>query len=429
MGLIAVMALLILLGSGIHVAVALAGVSIVGLLLIAGPEVTVALVANVFYVSISSYSLVLVPLFILMGHFADASGVVADALKCVYKWFGWLPGGLALTTTVGCGIFAAACGSSSATVAAIGKFVIPEMERYGYSQKLAAGTVAASGTLGILIPPSIVLVIYGIMCEVSIGQLFMAGILPGVLSAAIYMAGIIIVVLLRPQLAPPAATFSWKERIKSIPGVWGILLLATIIMGGIYAGVFTPTEAGGMAAFASLVLLLCMMKLKHAWKAIRIAIPETVKTTAMVFIIMISAILFSRFLTLAGVFDTALEFISKEGLSPLFVVTVVLVISTIMGCFMSAMAVLLIIAPHAYSVLTSIGFDGLWVGIIMVKLFELAAITPPVGINVYVTKGIAPHIPIMHIFQGIAIFAVMDVITIALLIAFPEITLWLPKLM
>lgn len=424
----AVVVLLLLLALGVHVAIALALVSIVGLILISGFGVTAAMMANVLYAIAHTYSFVLIPLFILMGGFAAASGIVEKGIDFAHKWLGGLPGGLASTVTLSCGIFAAACGSSSATAAAIGKFVIPEMERHGYDRKLATGVVAASGTLGILIPPSLVLVVYGITVEESIGRLFLAGVLPGVLSAVIYMIGITLIVVRWPHLAPGRVKVSWKERIKAIPSIWGVLLLVGIVMGGIYTGVFTPTEAGGIGAFSAFLLLLLKVRLPNRlWKEVKTAVLSTVQTTVMIFIILITAILFSRFLVLAGVVDVLMDFLLGREVSALAILVGFLFLSSIMGAFMSAMAVLLILAPTAYTVLTSYGFDGIWLGIIMVKLFELAVITPPVGMNVYVVKGIAPHVPIEDIFRGIAMFVVMDAITIVILIAFPQISLWLPS--
>lgn len=425
-GIASIVALLVLLSLGVQIAAALAVVSIVGLLLTSGFKATVSLTAQTLYMFISNYSFVLVPLFILMGSFAGAAGIVRGAMRTAYTWLASVRGGLALATTLGCGFFAGVCGSSTATTAAIGKFIMPEMRRYGYDVKLATGTIAASGTLGILIPPSIVLVIYGVTCEESIGRLFIAGILPGVLSIVVYMIGITFVIYRQPQLAPPSVKFSWIERIKSIPGIWGILLIILIIWGGIYGGVFTPTEAGGISALTSFLILVSRVPPRRVWEELKVAIPEAVQTTGMVFILMVVAMLFSRFLTLAGVLDAALAFLFTREWSPIVMIFLICSVATIMGCFISAIAVLLLIAPTAHLILTSFGYSGIWLGIIMVKLFELANITPPVGINVYVVKGIAPDVPMEDIFKGIGMFAVMDVITIAILVAFPQISTWLP---
>lgn len=428
-GILSIVALLVLLALGVHIAVALGGCAIGGLLLTSGWKVTASLTANSLYVGVSDYSLVLIPLFVIMGSVGAAAGIVEDSMKFAFKWFGGLRGSLALTTIFSCALFAAACGSSTATAAAIGKFMIPEMERYGYDKKLATGTVAAAGTFGILIPPSIVLVVFGVITDTPIGPLFIAGILPGGLSAIVYMIGVFLLVHFRPELAPPAKKFSWNERIMSIKGLWGILVLIGIIWGGIYGGIFTPTEAGGAGAFAAFVILLSKARLRGTWIELKAAVPDAVKTTAMIFVTMVMATLFSKFLTLAGFLDGVLVFMSSRTWPVLITVLLIFSVTSVMGCFMTAMGVLLIIAPTATTVLTSLGFDALWVGIMMVKLFELANITPPVGMNVYVVKGVAPHVPIEDIFRGIGLFALMDAISIGILIVFPQIVLWLPHTM
>jgi len=307
--------------------------------------------------------------------------------------------------------------------------MIPEMERYGYDQKIAAGTVAAAGTFGILIPPSLVLVVFGIITETPIGPLFIAGILPGLLTIAIYIIGVVILVYIKPELTPPAKSYSWNERIKSIKGLWGIILLVSLIWGGIYGGVFTPTEAGGAGAFGAIIILLLKVPPKRSWQVILKGVPDAVSMTGMIFITMVTATLFSKFLTLTGVLDSALYVMSTSQWPRWVMVILIFSISSLMGCFVTAMGVLLLIAPVACTVLTNLGYHPIWVGIMMVKLFELANITPPVGMNVFVVKGIASHIPMETIFRGCFPFVIMDVVTITLLVIFPEITLWLPRTM
>jgi C4-dicarboxylate transporter, DctM subunit len=428
-GAYSVVAMLVLMGLGVHIAVSLAGCAICGLLLTSGWKITSSLVANSLYNGVSDYSLALIPLYIIMGSVAGVSGIVEDAMKFANKWFGGVRGSLAMTTVACCAFFAAVCGSSAATSVAIGKVMIPEMKRYGYDNKLATGTVASAGTLGILIPPSLVMVVFGIMTNTPIGHLFVAGIIPGILLAAFFMIGIGVYVHIKPELAPPAQKFSWNERFASIKYLWGVGSIISIIWIGIYGGIFTATEAGGIGAFLAFLFLLVRRSLRDAWNELMEAIPDAVQSTAMIFITMVTATLFSKFLTLAGVMDSLLTYMSSSAWSPVMTIVMIYIVIMIMGCFMVAMAVLMLTAPLATTLLTGIGYDPVWVGIIMILLFELANITPPVGLNIYVVKGIAPDVPMEHIFSGAFLFMVITTLFIILLTVFPVIVTWLPSMM
>jgi C4-dicarboxylate transporter, DctM subunit len=286
--------------------------------------------------------------------------------------------------------------------------------------------VACSGTLGVLIPPSIVMVIYGIVTQEPVGRLLIAGILPGILSALIYMTGIYFLVRLKPSLAPRAVSFSWRERLASIKGLWGVAILFGIIIGGIYTGVFTPNEAGAIGAVAAVVLLAAVGK-KNLFKELKHSVWDTAMTVAMMFFIVIAATIFTKFLTVAGVLDLLISVVTESQMPKTTLLIIFIIICIIFGMFLSATASLLLIAPVAHSVLLPLGFDGIWLGIIMVKMFELAIITPPIGLNVYIAKTLVPELEITDVFRGIGIFAVMDVITVAILVAFPQISLWLPS--
>lgn len=426
-GIIAIVALLALIFLGVHIAIALGVVAFVGLMLITNLNSALSLTARSFYTTTSTYAFTVLPLFIIMGHFAAISGITEKAYAFASKWLSNLPAGLYLVTTGSCALFAAATGSAAATTVAIGKTVLPEMEKHGYDKKLSLGCVAASGTLGVLIPPSIAMVVYGIATEESIGRLLIAGVIPGVLSAAIYMMGMTLLIRINPKLGPPGAKYKWKERFQAMPGVWGIALLFGIVIGGIYSGVFTPTEAGAWGAFAAIVLVAIRAKKRFFGEA-RKAGWETAVTAAMIFFIIMTAIVFTRFLTLAGVVDAMTGFIVGGGFSPLTVLALFIFISFILGMFMSSTAALLLVAPLAHAALIPLGFDGIWLGIIMIKMFELALITPPVGGTVFVAKALVPDVPVEDVFRGIAPFAIMDLITIVILIAFPQISLWLPTI-
>jgi len=426
-GIIAIIVLLVLLAVGVHVAVAIGVVAFVGLILIGDLSRALSLTGHSFYTTISNYAFTVIPLFIVMGHFAASSGVVEKAYSFVSRWLSNLPAGLYLVTTGSCALFAAATGSMAATTVAVGKSVLPEMERLGYNRRLSVATVAASGTLGVLIPPSIPLVIYGMCTEESIGRLLLAGLIPGAVSAVIYMLGISLLVHFKPSLAPARVKHKWKERFQSIPGVWGIALLFGVVMGGIYTGVFTPCEAGAVGAFAAIVLLALRTKRKFFGEAKK-ATWETAVTTAMIFFIIMTATVFSYFLTRAGVVKGVMSFIITGGFSPLIILGFFLLIWLFLGMFMAATPVLILIAPLAHSVLIPLGFDGIWLGIIMIKMMEVAFITPPIGTGVFVAKALVPDLPLEEVFKGIGTFVIMDLLTIAILIAFPQISLWLPTM-
>lgn len=425
-GILGVVGLLFLLAVGVDVAVALGAVSLVGLVILANLDAALSLISHSFYVVTSKYSFTVLPLFILMGNFASASGVTEKAYDFATKWLSQLRGGLYLVTTGASALFAAATGSSGATTVAIGKTVLPEMKKYGYDRRLSVACVAASGTLGVLIPPSVVMVMYGIVTEESIGRLLIAGLIPGIVSAVIYMGGIYLLVRLKPNLAPPAASYSWKERFQSIPGLWGVVFLFGLIIGGIYTGIFTPTEAGAIGAFAAIGLLAAKTKGDFFTKA-KAAAWDTAMTIAMMFFIIMTAIVFTRFLTLAGVIEGLMSFVLNKNLSPVVILMFFFLASILLGMFLSASAALLLVAPIAHEVLTPLGYDGIWLGIVMVKMFELAVITPPIGLNVYIAKSLVPDLELVDVFRGIGIFALMDLITVAILVVFPQIALWLPS--
>jgi tripartite ATP-independent transporter DctM subunit len=427
LGIIGTLILLVLIFVGVHIAIALGVVGLAGLVILTNLDAALSQTAHVMHLTASSYALSVVPLFILMGYFAGASGVVIKAYGLAEKWLSNLRGGMYLVTTGSCAMFAAAVGEAAAGVVAIGRIVLPIMKERGYNQRLSVGCVAASGTLGVLIPPSFLLVVYGVVVEESIGKLLLAGIMPGVLSAAIYMLGMLLLVRIRPSLGPSTASFGWNERLRSIPGVWGIVLLFGIVMGGIYTGVFTPTEAGAIGALAAMVLL-AFDKKGQFFGEVKHAAWGTLATNVMLFFIIMAAMVFTRFMVLSGVTDSLEVFIFERGLPTWLIVTFFILLCMVLGMFMSATAALLLTAPIAYAALIPLGFNGIWLGIIMVKMFELAAITPPVGINVFIAKSLVPEMRVEAAFLGALPFMIMDVITVIILITFPQISLWLPTM-
>lgn len=426
-GILAFASLIILIFLGVHIAIAMGVIGLVGLIIATNLDSALTLTVHSFFATASTYSFTVLPLFIIMGHFAATSGITEKAYIFASRWLSGLRAGLYLVTTGSCAMFAACTGSSSATAVAIGKTVLPEMERNGYDRKLSLGCVAASGTLGSLIPPSVIMVVYAIATEESIGRLLLAGVTPGILEAATYMAGVSLLVRLKPHLGPPGAKYTWRERFETIPGMWGVVLLFGIVIGGIYGGVFTPTEAGAWGAFAALVLVALRSR-RRFFDNVKRAGWDTAVTTAMIFFVILAGIVFTKFLTLTGVVDAMVTFVTVGGYGPVTVLAMFIAINVLLGMFISATAAVILLAPVMHAILVPLGYDGVWLGVIMVRLFELAMITPPVGGNVFIAKALAPDVPLEGIFRGIAPFAVMDMINVVMLIVFPQISLWLPNL-
>lgn len=426
-GALGVAALLVLILVGTPIAVALMAIGFIGLVSVIGLPAALSGIANQLYVDSSNYAFSVIPFFIAMGYFASASGIVDSAYDFASKWLSNVPGGLYVVAIATCAIFAAATGSSFTGTIAVGKSILPEMEKRGYDSKLSVGCLAVAGTLGVMIPPSLSMVIYGIATNESIGTLLIAGVIPGIMSTVVYMLGSGVLVALNPRFAPRRTGFTWRERFRAVPGVWGIAVLAGIIIGGIYSGIFTPTEAGAIAAVVALILLAYGRK-NQFFTEFRQGAKDTIITNAMIFFILVGAMIFSRFLTRAGAVDSFVEAITKGGFAPWVILALFLALWTVLGMFMAATAVLLLVAPIAHATLTPLGYDGIWLGVIMTKMFELAALTPPVALNVYVAKSLVPEMRLEDAFRGTAPFIVMECVTVALLVAFPEISLWLPRM-
>ena len=393
---------------GMRIAFAAALVGFVGLVILKGWAVAGGAVGFLPYRIVAHYPMSVIPLFIIMGYFAFYAGLTRDIFDAARKWVGHLPGGLAIATVFGCAGFAACSGSSTASAAVMGKIAIPEMRKYGYDQKLAAGVVAASGTLSSLIPPSFVIVIYGIITEQSIGALLIAGFIPGVISAFIYAAMLYFRIRFgRGGLAQTLPPTPWKARIISLRSIWGIVVLVLVVLGGLYTGVFTPTEAGGVGAFGAFLMALLLRRL--SWSNIKESLLETGKTTAMIFTILVGVLILLRLLALSGITKLFTTTMLSLPWPPLAVLVGILFVYLILGTFMSGIGMMMVTLPLVVPVVVSLGYDPIWFGIIVIKMVEIAVITPPVGMNVYVTQGVAPDIP--------------------LLIAFPQIILFLPRTM
>lgn len=391
-----------------------------------GWQAAISFIAFEPFSFIASFSIVAVPMFMMMGYVAFHAGFTRDMYHTARMWLSATPGGLAMASVVGCALFAAVSGSSLATAAAMGKLAVPEMLRYKYDKGLATGVVAASGTLGALIPPSILMILYGIFTEQSIGKLLIAGFIPGVLSAMIYMGMIWVRATLNPSLAPKPEAVSWKDRIHSLKGTWSVILLFILVMGGIYVGIVTPTEAAAVGAAGAWGLAALAKRLDK--ETTRLSIVESVSQVASVFAVVLGAKIFVGFVALTGVATTLSVWALELDLPPMGILLSLSLIYVILGTFMDPLGIMLLTLPVVTPVVEQLGYDLIWFGVIMVKLLEIGLITPPVGLNVYVLKGVVgDSVKLEIIFKGITWFLAMDLLTLVLLLAFPAITLWLPN--
>jgi len=428
-GVLLCLALLALILLEVPVGASLALVGFVGMIHVTNLPSALGALSTSVYSCLASYSMSVVPLFVLMGHFAFQAGLSQDVYRAASIWLSRMRGGMAIATILGCGGFAACCGSSVATGATMTAIALPEMRRYGYSERLMTGSLAAGGVIGILIPPSICFVIYGIITEQSIGKLFVAGILPGILEILSFVVTIHILCRINTGMAPTiqSCDLPLKEKFRALFNVWPIALLFGVVIGGIYGGIFTPTEAGGVGAFGALVLMLVRGKLNRG--SFTKALSETSRTTAMVFFILIGATIFGYLLAVSQLPMLVGESIASLPVNRYLILAAVLLFITTLGLLMDTLAIIVLIVPVIYPAMLELGFDPIWFGVIMVKVSEMALITPPVGLNVYVVKAAAPDVELVTIFRGIVPFLVADVINVIILVAVPEISLFLPSLM
>ncbi|MDD2316181.1 MAG: TRAP transporter large permease [Desulfobacterales bacterium] len=425
-GLIGIFALLILIFSKMPVGFLMALIGFVGFGFLVSFEASLNLIARDVFAVFGSYNLTVIPLFVFMGQIAFHSGISARLFDTAYKFMGHLPGGLAIATVWACAAFSAICGSTNATAATMAAATLPEMKRYNYKAGLATGVVAAGGSLGILIPPSVIFIVYGIMTEQSIGKLFIAGIIPGILLTLLFIATIVIWVMLKPDLAPRAQRATFREMIASLSGLVETLLLFLLVMGGLFAGFFTPTEAGGIGAFGTLAL--AVIKRNLTWKGFIAALFETTRISCMILVIVAGATIFGHFLAVSRIpFDIA-NWISGFDLPPYVIMFFIILVYLVGGCFIDALALIMLTVPIFYPVITHFGYDPIWFGVIIVLITQIGIITPPVGINVYVVNGVARDVPLEVIFKGVVPFLIALIIGTFLLIPFPQIALYLPSL-
>lgn len=422
--------LIILLVSRVPVAIALGVVSITGLWILKGSSAMIGALAILPHEFTAHWSLSAVPMFLLMGAIAYHTGMTAKLFSVARLWLRFLPGGLAVAANFASAGFAAASGSSMATAAAMGRLAIPEMLKYGYDKGLATAVVAASGTLGSLIPPSILIVLYGVFAEQPIGKLLIAGILPGILTALVYTILIVVRVILKPELAPPLLEpdVPWSEKFRGLIDIWPIPVLVIGVITSIYAGVASPTEAGAIGAFLALLIGLVQGQLDI--KKLMLAVNESLLSTASIFFIAIGAILLSRFLLLAGIPDYLIEVINHSSITPLELILYSSLIFIFLGMFLDAIGLMLLILPILLPLYEALDINLIWAGILVIKYLEIGMLTPPVGLNAYVVKSVVgEEVELSTIFLGLVWFLAAELVIVGLLVAFPAISLFLPSLM
>lgn len=421
--------LIVLLLLRVPIGVALASIAFVGLAIIANFRVSFSLLTTVPFELIGDWSLSAVPMFMLMGYICTETGLTTNLFRAARVFLAGMPGGLAVSSVAACTLFAAASGSSVATAAGMSRIAVPEMLRHRYDPGLAAGSVASAGTLGSLIPPSILMVVYAVFAGVSVSKLFVAGILPGLLSALMFSAMIIIRVKLKPSLAPDIEQRpGMAERISALRDAWPLPVLIVGVLGGIYSGWCTPTEAGAIGA--ALAICIAMVRRQLRVKALGSAVRLAAEGTASLFIIAVGAGLYGRFLGLTGVPGSLTGLLLGAEASPLLVILIICAVYLLLGCFIDSIGIMLLTAPIMIPILQQVGIDLIWFGIIVVKLLEIGLVTPPVGLNVFVMKStLGNAISLTTIFRGAAWFIATDMVTLALLISFPIISLYLPSFM
>ncbi len=419
--------LLTLMTMGMPIAFAFLTTGLLGITYLSGIKAALFAFGEISYHWSTVYVFICVPLFILMGFVFSRCGIARELYMVANKWLGRLPGGLGLATVGGCGLFAAVTGSSAAQAASMSAIVYPEMRRYNYDKRLAVGAIAAGGTIGIMIPPSVGFIIYALMTEASIGELFMAGIIPGILEILFYFTTIIILVKMRPDLAPLSpAPVSWKERILSLKNVWPALFIFLVVLGGIYLGIFTPVEAAGIGAGTSILMTIAMRRL--TWRILIECLIDSTRVTAMIFMLIMGAMVFNTFLALSNLPQALSEILGGIG-SQGALIAVILIIYLPLGAFMDTTSMFVLTVPLYLPTLLANNINLVWFGVLAVRCSEIGLISPPVGMNVYIVKGMVKDISVEKAFEGIIPFLIADVIILALLAVFPQLSLFIPNLM
>lgn len=427
-GLLGVLAFFVLLIFRMPIAFAMAMVGFVGFSYLTSTTAAMNMVVQEIYNNFSSYSLSVIAMFVWMGFLAYYSGIGTRLYILAYKLIGHLPGGLAIATQAACAVFGAICGSNTATAATMAAIALPEMQKYKYDTSLATASIAAGGVLGVLIPPSVIFIVYGMATEQSIGRLFISGIIPGIILMLLFMGAIYLLTLFNPALGPAGPKATWAERGSALlGGVWEALTVFFISIGGLVAGLFTPTEAGAVGAAG--VLAVALLRRQMTWDKLMNSLMDTTRTTAMIMLMIAGAVIFGRFMAISRIPFELANWTGSLPLPPWAIMGIILFIYLILGCFIDALAMILLTIPIFYPIVISLGFDPIWFGVIVVLVVSMGVITPPVGMNVYIIKGVAPDIPLEVIFKGIGPFLAAITICLILLMIIPELATFLPDLL
>ncbi len=426
-GVIGIIALIVVIFLGVNIGFAMIIVGFIGYAVLVNMTGAMGLFSSVPYTTVAKYSYSVIPMFVLMGQFAFYAGISQDLYSFCHKILGRIPGSLSSATIVACAFFAAICGSATATCATLGVVCLPEMRKYKYKDTLSCGSIAAGGTLGILIPPSTGFILYAIAAEESIGTMFAAGIFPGIMLAAIYVMTIMILVRIDPSLAPKSGKVSRKEKVQSIRGIIPILILFVIVLGGIFSGIFTANEGAAVGAFGALIFLI--IKGQANWQNIKKSLADSLRTSCMIFMIMIGAYVFGYMLTKSNLPTTLATTIAGSNMPDVVVILLILAIYAVLGCFVDSLPLIVLLTPIFLPIVDAMGMNVVWFGVLMVMVMQLGLITPPVGMCVYIIGGIAKNVPIMKIFRGVVPFVIALVVAVVLVALIQPISLWLPNLL
>lgn len=428
-GIIGILLLLALIALRIPIAYSMLLVGFLGFSYLVSPQAALNMVTTELFSNFSSYTLSVIPMFVWMGFIAYYSGVGTGLYTLIYRLIGYRPGGLAIATQGACAIFGAICGSNTATAATMGAIALPEMRKYKYDDSLSTASVAAAGALGILIPPSVIFIVYGAATEQSIGKLFISGIIPGILLMVLYILTIFILVKINPEMAPAGQKFTFKEKIQALKGgLFEIIITFIISLGGLFAGYFSATEAGAIGAGSILLITLLRGQLK--WDGFIKSLKDTTRTSAMIMLLVAGAMVFGRFIAVSRLPFEMANWAANLNLPPFMIMAVILIIYLILGCFIDALALVLLTVPIFYPVVTDVlGYNPIWFGVITVLVVAMGVITPPVGMNVFIIKGVVKDVPLETIFKGVWPFIIAIFACIALLIIFPQIATFLPNML
>jgi tripartite ATP-independent transporter DctM subunit len=427
-GIIGFLSLFSVMAFGVPIGLAMGMVGFLGILCLEGATAALSTVGIMPFSWAADHNFMCIPLFLLMGNFANIAGVITRFYASAYKWFGTFPGGLAITSTIACGAFGAVSGSSSAAAAIMSTICIPEMKKYHYDPRLMTGCIAVGGTLAILIPPSLSFIIYGLITEESIGKLFIAGIIPGIISVVLISFTTWIRCKFNIALGPPAEASSLKEKIHSLTGTWEVTVIFFLVIGGLYMGVFTPTEASGIGAF--ITFLFAFLRRKLTKENFLSSLQATARITVMIFILIIGAMIFNNFVAFSGIPAKINTLIKSLSVAPYLVLGFILASFFIFGCIMDTLAMMVLLLPIYYPIIISLGFDGIWFGVIVTVMAEIGLLTPPIGLNCFIIHGVFPEFKLYEdIFRGVLPYLIVEIFIVLLLVMFPQICLFLPKLL